>query len=296
MMMIHDPWSFAIGGAAEMRAQAELLDKVKTTLVNVYTKRTGIERAQVEAMMSAETWMTADEMVKLGFADESVERFEEQPKTQAAAKARIAATLRCFQSVPRQLLSDYRQELVAAQATKEKQPMNKIQILALLGLAADASDDTITATVEALKAPPSLRDMVPRADLDAVKGQLAVATAKLEEQKAEAEKREAEQLAADTKAAVDAAVASGKVPPASKDYHLRVAGKSREALQDFIDYISAAAPIIEPKSQLEGKKLPDDAPATEDEETVAKNLNLSVEELRASRKDSITHADIYGAA
>lgn len=67
-MMIHNPWSFAIGGADEMRNTADVLDKIGTGLVSTYAKRTGKSAEEITALLAAETWMTAQEAVDAGFA------------------------------------------------------------------------------------------------------------------------------------------------------------------------------------------------------------------------------------
>lgn len=70
MMMIHDPWMLAIGPAAEMRAAADLLDKVGRSISAIYEKRTGLSRDEVTSLMAAETWMDPEEARENGFADE----------------------------------------------------------------------------------------------------------------------------------------------------------------------------------------------------------------------------------
>ena len=70
LFMIHDPWGSASGTAADMRLTADILDKVKATIVNAYCAKTGKPADEVEAMMTAETWMSAQEAVDEGFADE----------------------------------------------------------------------------------------------------------------------------------------------------------------------------------------------------------------------------------
>lgn len=69
MMMIHDPWAFALGTAAEMRKMADSLDKVGETILGTYARRTGGDEAEIKAMMADETWLTAEEALELGFAD-----------------------------------------------------------------------------------------------------------------------------------------------------------------------------------------------------------------------------------
>lgn len=69
LMMIHDPWSFAIGNAEEMRKEADILDTHKETILNVYEKNNvKTPRAAIALMMAEETWLDEDEAVEKGFA------------------------------------------------------------------------------------------------------------------------------------------------------------------------------------------------------------------------------------
>ncbi len=73
MMMIHNAWGLVVGNADEMRKQANLWEMIDQTLVKTYCARTGISAPKCIEMMNEETWMTADEALKNGFADEIVE-------------------------------------------------------------------------------------------------------------------------------------------------------------------------------------------------------------------------------
>lgn len=68
MLMIHDPWTFAIGNSEELLKTAETLDSIKQTIVNVYVDKTGKDASEISDMMSAETWLDADQAADLGFA------------------------------------------------------------------------------------------------------------------------------------------------------------------------------------------------------------------------------------
>jgi ATP-dependent protease ClpP protease subunit len=76
MMMVHDPAGgvFSFGTADQIEDDARktvaALRKVRDNLVDIYTSETGKSASQVSAWMSAETWMTAEEAVDRGFADE----------------------------------------------------------------------------------------------------------------------------------------------------------------------------------------------------------------------------------
>jgi ATP-dependent Clp protease protease subunit len=69
MLMLHDPSALVIGTAADMRAMAEALDKMKAGMVAAYRDKSGRDDAEIEALMAAETWLSADEAVSLGVAD-----------------------------------------------------------------------------------------------------------------------------------------------------------------------------------------------------------------------------------
>lgn len=69
LLMIHNPWTVSMGDSDQLRKEADLLDKLKSTLVNAYVRKTGMDQNQVAEMMDAETWLDAVESVALGFAD-----------------------------------------------------------------------------------------------------------------------------------------------------------------------------------------------------------------------------------
>lgn len=67
-MMIHNPWTFAMGSADDMRETADMLDKIGSSLVSTYASRTGKDAEEIKTLLDAETWMTAQEAVDAGFA------------------------------------------------------------------------------------------------------------------------------------------------------------------------------------------------------------------------------------
>src|SRR5262249_47457106 len=64
-----EPSGLVVGEASDLRDLAAVLDKVKATMVAAYSRKSGKPRAEVEAIMAAETWFTAAEAVAAGFAD-----------------------------------------------------------------------------------------------------------------------------------------------------------------------------------------------------------------------------------
>jgi len=69
MMMIHNPWTFGLGNAAEFRKLAEDLDKIRESLIVAYEERSALTRDEIIKIMDSETWLTADECFEYGFCD-----------------------------------------------------------------------------------------------------------------------------------------------------------------------------------------------------------------------------------
>ena len=70
MMMIHNPFTIAMGDSEEMRKAIQLLDEVKESIINAYEIKTGLSRDELSKLMDSETWMNALKAKELGFCDE----------------------------------------------------------------------------------------------------------------------------------------------------------------------------------------------------------------------------------
>lgn len=73
MMMVHKAWSVAMGNADDFIATAALLEKIDGTIAETYADSAsarGVEAQDFAAMMAAETWLTDQEAVNAGLADE----------------------------------------------------------------------------------------------------------------------------------------------------------------------------------------------------------------------------------
>lgn len=70
MQMIHMCRTFTWGNADDMRKMAEDMDKIDESIIAAYMEKTGLDRETIVEMMKAETWMTAEEALENGFADE----------------------------------------------------------------------------------------------------------------------------------------------------------------------------------------------------------------------------------
>jgi ATP-dependent Clp endopeptidase proteolytic subunit ClpP len=69
-MMVHNPWGATAGNAEELRGMADTLDKIAASLIAIYAGRTGKTDDEIKALLDAETWLSAEEAVAHGFADE----------------------------------------------------------------------------------------------------------------------------------------------------------------------------------------------------------------------------------
>jgi ATP-dependent protease ClpP protease subunit len=66
-LMIHSPWSFAGGNAADLRKSAAVLDSIESSLIEVYAAKAG--EKDWPALLAAETWLNAAQAVEFGLAD-----------------------------------------------------------------------------------------------------------------------------------------------------------------------------------------------------------------------------------
>ena len=78
LIMIHNPSSFIDGNAEDLKNAAETLDKVRNGMLEIYHEKTGMEHGELVKMLDAETWLDADEALKLGFCDEIINAVEVQ--------------------------------------------------------------------------------------------------------------------------------------------------------------------------------------------------------------------------
>lgn len=296
MYMIHNPWAVGIGESEDLRKTAGMLDKIKSNMLDIYMRRANVSREKVAEMMDDETWMTPTEAVKYGFADSVIA--DDEKAAASLPRDRAFAVLSRYTKTPAQLLSQLEgPEGISLVAAMSKQPqpkekrMEREALIAALGLKPDATDVDILAACAVKNAPPSASDMVPRADLEAVRAQNATLLAN-----AEKEKKEAFKMKVD--AAVDGAVQSGKIPPVAATLHRKACMAGEEALKDFTDYI-ASAPVIASNTQMQeaertrGGAAPASGSRSDDEAKVMRNLGVSADEMKKARADMRDDEESY---
>lgn len=73
LLMIHNPSTRAQGDQKVFMKTADLLAKVKNTLVNIYHESTGLPEAELADMMDAETYLDANDAMAKNFVDQITE-------------------------------------------------------------------------------------------------------------------------------------------------------------------------------------------------------------------------------
>jgi HK97 family phage major capsid protein len=100
LMMMHNAKGMAFGSAKEMSQTADTLDKISNQMAEIYAKRCGMAVDEIKALMDAETWLTAQECVDKGCADEIATEPDEDDK---AAQVGATFDLSKYRNVPENL-------------------------------------------------------------------------------------------------------------------------------------------------------------------------------------------------
>ena len=80
--MIHNPLvMYMSGGAEELRARADVLDKLKETIINAYATKSHLSREEISELMDKETYFTAEEALEKGFITEVLDLGEQNNST-----------------------------------------------------------------------------------------------------------------------------------------------------------------------------------------------------------------------
>lgn len=77
-MMIHRAWTLMIGNSADFRAEADLLDKIDSSIAASYAAKAGGDTDWI-ALMDKESWFTGDEALALGLIDEVLAEQSSKP-------------------------------------------------------------------------------------------------------------------------------------------------------------------------------------------------------------------------
>ena len=160
--MIHNPWGVAMGDAAELRDQAELLDKIRSNMVGAYAAKSGQDPEQIQEWMDAETWFTAAEAHSAGFIDEITDTLS------LAASSNKFARMAKFKNAPANLTAqphrmeieitpepEIVEEVIADSIVSDSVPAEEIEIIEEIA-PADQGEVAVDATPQPIVSPVSL--------------------------------------------------------------------------------------------------------------------------------------------
>lgn len=237
-MMIHQASGGVYGNSDFMRDTASLLDKIDSNMAGIYARKAGGTRDSWLALMNAETWYNADEAVAAGLADRADASIE-------SVDAEAAFDLRVFNYAGRSKApAPHRQDMAAMAATRTV-PVAAATLQAPVSTEPGNTTERESDMSDALKAGLVKRLGITDAELDengilaaldealneqaedtnvatftAPAGTIVVDAAQFEAlkgQAAEGAQARAEQIKASRDALIEAAVADGRLAPASRD-------------------------------------------------------------------------------
>ena len=100
-ILIHEPSVCVCGDRHDHRKAASVLDPIFRSLVDAYMTHAEASREEIEDLVTAETWLTADDAVRLGLADEILDAIP------AAAAANFPINSERFSNIPKNMKGTY---------------------------------------------------------------------------------------------------------------------------------------------------------------------------------------------
>jgi ATP-dependent Clp endopeptidase proteolytic subunit ClpP len=91
MVMVHNPWGGVLGDGDEIINFGTALLDMQNAMVETYVDATGLSKKEIKSMMDKETWLTAAQAKKLGFATKVIE-----PRDLNAKAGRALASSKFF--------------------------------------------------------------------------------------------------------------------------------------------------------------------------------------------------------
>lgn len=116
MMMIHKSSIFAAGNEDDMLSTIELLRGVDESMIKIYSARTGKSEDEIRSLLTNDFWMTADEAVEMGFADEAI-----------AGKSRLADMVESALGYTQEVQSAAMQPVLSLQAKLKVKAEKKVE-------------------------------------------------------------------------------------------------------------------------------------------------------------------------
>jgi ATP-dependent Clp protease, protease subunit len=119
LLMIHNPWTMSMGGADQLRKDADLLDKMANNIRNSYA-RSKLSAEELDVAMGVETYYTAQEALDAGFIDVISDA------NLAAASIGDMESLKAFASIPQAKIDGIKIECQARQIEASNAQIEKL--------------------------------------------------------------------------------------------------------------------------------------------------------------------------
>ena len=163
LLMIHNPWTFSMGDADELRADADLLDKMSASILSSYG-RSQYEVDELKNLMDEETWFTAQEAFDAGFVDHistglraaagDITAMAEGAEIKVPAEKQIVSLTKQIDAISKastEISADLLEQVVINQALEAKveEITTELASAALTMEAAEASFEKVSAELEA---------------------------------------------------------------------------------------------------------------------------------------------------
>jgi ATP-dependent Clp protease protease subunit len=302
MVMVHEPRGFAMGEAADLRKMADRLDSIRDVMCDVYAARTGLAKAEVEKLVAEETWMSAAEAVKKGFADkiadpdegedEDEEEDDQEEEEDEPEEDSVARAVAQFKHAPPDL--ERLLDLPLPNTSHSKEPQMPEPIAAVETKAFEARFAALTERAEAAE---KIQGELLAITGKATAGEALALVAGLKEKATKADELarqlagfEAEKRASQVAALLDAASREGRLTPAKREELMKADApafaRDPAQLKVFLDCLQpVVVPAAAPKHE-EPKEDPQ-AALTEDEKHFAEQLKVDpkkVAELKTKKK------------
>lgn len=87
LLMIHNAWMYTAGNAAQLRKDANDLEKITQGSIEAYMGRVSITEEKVKELMDAETWILPSEATEWGFATGIIKATDSGKAAASAQKA-----------------------------------------------------------------------------------------------------------------------------------------------------------------------------------------------------------------
>lgn len=125
-LMIHKAWTATSGNSDDLQQESAVLNGIDESIINAYEAKTGLERTELLNMMAQESWLTAQDAVDKGFADEVI-TFNATPQILNAYQA---------PKIAKDKIEQWKQVMAKAKAYDDnhKKLMNKDELQAKISL------------------------------------------------------------------------------------------------------------------------------------------------------------------